>query len=187
MKVADLIDGQAARTRARRVGRSLPVPTLRAPAAARPEEPPPHPTDREMTLELIDALSCRAEQALSGDRPDSGLPHPLTTDRNIGIHLDRATEAQQLLADNGRDGGITTIGVARRLQAKLNEAVIHCIHQLDHRDRQQRARIDELEAALAETVRRTQVLERIVMPAGPVASTSPIGGPPGGRPTERSR
>ncbi|MEZ5379873.1 MAG: hypothetical protein R2733_25485 [Acidimicrobiales bacterium] len=103
------------------------------------------------TLTAIDELGRRAR----GE--DTGLPHPFETDRNLVTYLSAAELAS---TGGGVAGPVGRIG--RRMLAWLlpsqiayNQALVDVIHQLDHRDRQQREEIANLQqkvAALADAI-----------------------------------
>ncbi len=83
-----------------------------------------------------------------GERPE--IPHPFETDRNLSAHLTAATVA----ATGGGAGWRTRVGqlILRQLlpsQLAFNEAMVDVIHQLDHRDRQQREEIADLHQQIA--------------------------------------
>ncbi|MEM7323128.1 MAG: hypothetical protein AAF531_08580 [Actinomycetota bacterium] len=122
--------------------------------------PDPEPfTDRAMTLAIMEQLTDRAVSALRpGDRLTQ-LPHPLVTDRNLGHYLDHASHSHTRLRAATSGPARTVLQPAAVHQANLAEAMIHCLHQLDHRTQQQDQRIRELEADLAEAHRRIGSLE----------------------------
>lgn len=134
----------------RALGRSV-----RRTGRARPDYPPPevsHPTEREVTLDLMAALTERAVAALQGWPPER-LPHPVNTTNNLGLHLDRATAAEQAIGNRAAQvASLPAVGPLTA-QAGFNQALVHTIHQLDHRSRWQERRIVELEAQLAELAR----------------------------------
>ncbi len=123
--------------------------------------PAPEPgqlDERATTMTAISVLTDRAVESLRPlDHPDP-LPHPLTTDTNFGHYLDQATGAQAGLKAKA-SGPQAVLSPSAALQANLGEALIHCLHQLDHRTKAQDRRIRELEAELAEANRRFATLE----------------------------
>lgn len=89
------------------------------------------------------------------EEPD--LPNPLVTDSNFRHYLDQAT------AHQGRIGG-GPLGLGRMAslasnQALFNAAIVHALHQLDHRTRLQQRTITRLEAELAAAHRALSGLE----------------------------
>ncbi|MEL7155726.1 MAG: hypothetical protein AAFN30_03905 [Actinomycetota bacterium] len=85
---------------------------------------------------------------------DPELPPPTLTNTNLRHYLAAAMETQPGFgaADQPTTGGVRSrlrrmIGAPR--QAEFNAAVLHVLHQLDHRGRQQERRIVTLEARLA--------------------------------------
>lgn len=111
-----------------------------------------------MTLAAIELLTERAAETLRPvDHPDP-LPHPLVTDANFAHYL-----AQAATSHTGLQARATSpqaaLSPTTAHQANLGDALIHCLHQLDHRTKRQDRRIRELEAELAETNRRMALLE----------------------------
>lgn len=123
-----------------------------------PAPTPDQLDERAMTIASITALTERATETLRpSDVPDP-LPHPLVTDTNFSHYLDQATNSQAgLQATASSPQAVLSPTVVR--QANLGEALIHCLHQLDHRTKAQERRVRELEAELAEANRKMTLLE----------------------------
>jgi hypothetical protein len=86
------------------------------------------------------------------DEPD--LPNPFVTDANFRHYLDQAT------ANQGGSGLIRALKLLLRGdQALYNAAIVHALHQLDHRSRSQQRTITRLEAELASARRALAALE----------------------------
>ena len=108
------------------------------------------PSDELAETEITKTVTAIGETArrARGERPE--IPHPFETDRNLSAHLTAATVA----ADGGGAGWKARIGrqILRRLlpaQLAYNAAIVDVIHQLDHRDRQQREEIADLHQQIA--------------------------------------
>ena len=76
---------------------------------------------------------------------EADLPNPFVTDANFSHYLDQATVHQ------GRAAGLVRAlrQLGRGDQARYNAAIVHALHQLDHRTRSQQRTITRLEAELA--------------------------------------
>lgn len=113
---------------------------------------PVTPADELAASEMNKTITAISEVArrARGERP--ALPHPYETDANLAAHLSIATAA----ATGGRQGGWRgrlERQVRNRVlpsQQSFDAALIDIIHQLDHRDRQQREEIADLHQQLAE-------------------------------------
>jgi type V secretory pathway adhesin AidA len=81
------------------------------------------------------------------EEPD--FPNPIVTDANFRHYLDQATAHQ----------GPGRIKIGSGDQAHYNAAVVHALHQLDHRTRLQQRTITRLEAELADARRALAALE----------------------------
>jgi hypothetical protein len=114
--------------------------------------------ERAMTMASITALTQRATEALRTSGQPDPLPHPLVTDTNFSHYLDQATNSQASLQATASAPHAVLSPTAAR-QANLGEALIHCLHQLDHRTKAHDRRVRELEAELAEANRRLALLE----------------------------
>lgn len=115
-------------------------------------------SDHNTTLAIMDELTGRAQQALSDAGLLDDLPHPAQTSASLDHHLTTATAAGQHLRRTAT-GPRGTVDPVVGVQARFNEATIHCLHQFDHRSRVQERRITDLESVLAETQRRLATLE----------------------------
>ncbi len=116
----------------------------------------------ELEVPTISADPLDADLDLDLDL-DGELPNPLITDANLHHHLQRATAHEDPTAR--RPGIRGLIGWARdrlaaRRQGAYNRAMVHALHQLDHRTRHQQRTIARLEAELAEARRALAVLDR---------------------------
>lgn len=114
--------------------------------------------ERATTMAAITVLTDRAVESLRPLEHSDPLPHPLTTDTNFGHYLDQATGSHAGLRAKA-SGPQAVLSPSAALQANLGEALIHCLHQLDHRTKTQDRRIRELEAELAEANRRVATIE----------------------------
>ncbi|MEM7274716.1 MAG: hypothetical protein AAF547_16650 [Actinomycetota bacterium] len=127
-------------------------------AAAPDRAGPQPPTDRSTTLAIIDELTERAGDALRDHDDLGGLPHPTVTTATLNHHLAAAADRSEAV-DQRAGGSRRIVDPIVGIQAALNDALIHCVHQLDHRSRLQDRRLTELEARLAEADRRIASLE----------------------------
>ncbi len=102
-------------------------------------------TETAKTIATINETARRAR----GEGP--GLPHPFETDRNLGRFLSTAAVTAGGGGPSGWRGRIGRQILERLLpsQVAFNEALVNIIHQLDHRDRQQREEIADLQQRLA--------------------------------------
>ncbi|MEM8925751.1 MAG: hypothetical protein AAGD35_19790 [Actinomycetota bacterium] len=138
--------------------------------AAAPEAPPaPEPADGG-----VDRIGPLGVDTVTVDHVDSvyagdvgpELPPATVTNRNLRHYLATAMETQPGFANHQARQGVRTR--LRRLlgpagQGDYNAAVLHVLHQLDHRTRSQEHRIAVLEARLAEAnrmLRRAEGVER---------------------------
>lgn len=126
-------------------------------------EPPPEPegaTPAEISdADLDDGPDDRPDNA--GGRPlgldtseEPDLPNPIVTDANLRHYLEQAAQHQGL--SDGRRGRLKPLGLNQTL---YNAAVVHALHQLDHRTRLQQRTISRLEAELADARRALAALE----------------------------
>lgn len=96
------------------------------------------------------------------DPGERDLPNPIVTDANLRHYLEDATaHADDLVAAGGALGR----AVRHRLpgqadQAAYNAAIVHALHQLDHRTKLQQRTIARLEAELADARRALAALEQ---------------------------
>jgi uncharacterized protein YjbI with pentapeptide repeats len=101
--------------------------------------------------------------ALAGDAgAEAELPNPIVTDANLRHYLDQATRFQGDASPptaGGRRARLIAVGPRRLDQTRYNTAMVHAIHQLDHRTRLQQRTIARLEAELADTRRALAALE----------------------------
>ncbi len=129
-------------------------------------EPPTPPSDREVTLTLIDDLGERAAKALHSSNPGQGerseLPQRLVTDRNLAHYLSQAGDATARIADRGAPTGPRWATEAYVDQTAANDAAVNALHQLDHRGTDQRIQLERLEFLISELVGRLERLERQV-------------------------
>lgn len=105
-----------------------------------------------LTIEVIGHIARRAQ----GLPPD--LPHPFTTDTELARYLHAATEIHD--APNAADPDAPrwqavprqaltrVVSSANSTQRQFNDLLINLIHQLDHRDRQQREELADLRQQL---------------------------------------
>jgi hypothetical protein len=96
------------------------------------------------------------EEALGLDDSDGpDLPNPFVTDANLRHYLDLAG------AHQGAATGLLRMvkALGRGDQARYNAAIVHALHQLDHRTRYQQKTITRLEAELASARRALAALE----------------------------
>lgn len=96
------------------------------------------------------------------DPEERDLPNPIVTDANLRHYLEDATaHADELVAAGGALGR----AVRHRLpgqadQAAYNAAIVHALHQLDHRTKLQQRTIARLEAELADARRALAALQQ---------------------------
>lgn len=121
---------------------------------------PPAWNDRRVTLATMEELTTRAVVALDPDRRSAELPNPLISAEKFGHHLRVATSTQaEIRSVVGASSRVMALHPMADRQASLDEALIHCLHQLDHRSQAQDQRIIELESLLADASRRIVALE----------------------------
>ncbi len=103
----------------------------------------PDLSDDALTRSMVEELLRRLQQRLDG-QPGEALAHPLETDALLQFYMERiegAANAQRANADKSRLGKAKT--AARELLAddapdverslRIQDALIHTLHQLDHR------------------------------------------------------
>lgn len=141
------------------VARRVAQPFLAEAHTREPLDPPPHLDDRAIAMATMERLTERATKALRPARYADPLPHPLVTEHTLGHYLQQATATNATLASAVPVGARPALFPLVAGQTALGQALIHCLHQLDHRIQQQDLRITELEAGLAEANRRLGQLE----------------------------
>lgn len=94
------------------------------------------------------------------EQEHQALPNPIVTDANLRHYMDLAGGNQ------GNPDRVATSRLWRRVfgdrhpaQLSYNGAILHALHQLDHRTRLQQRTITRLEAELAETRRALAALQ----------------------------
>ncbi|MFV0526366.1 MAG: hypothetical protein ACK5RL_17925 [Acidimicrobiales bacterium] len=133
---------------------------------------------RRLTAGMLTATYQRVAAALPGvtvDPPMPELNHPVVIADELGRHLTEATATRSGGSEPpgrwsrfGRAWRLASLlaGHDRSVQSRYNTAVVHALHQLDHRTQLQDRVIAELEAQLAEL--RQQVTElRADRPSSP--------------------
>ncbi|MGH1491069.1 MAG: hypothetical protein ACRBK7_17030 [Acidimicrobiales bacterium] len=132
------------------------------------DQPLPPPSDQEATLSLIANLADRAEEALAGQQTQrsDALPSFPITDRNLAHFLSRAEQSSSAIAGRGAPTGPRLASETYIDQATTNDAVINCLHQLDHRTLGGRTQLDRLESMLSETMRRLDRVEALLDGSG---------------------
>jgi hypothetical protein len=97
------------------------------------------------------------------EQGEAALPNPIVTDAYLRHYLEQATLYQGSLAEpTDAERRSRLFAGPRRSgsdQVRYNIAVVHAIHQLDHRTRLQQQTISELEAELADTRRALVAVE----------------------------
>ncbi len=108
----------------------------------------PQEQARIETAKTVEAINETARRA-RGEQ--TGLPHPFETDQNVGRFLSAATAAADGGGIAGLGGRISRLLLTRLLpsQVAYNQALVNLMHQFDHRDRQQREEIADLQQELA--------------------------------------
>lgn len=132
-------------------------------------EPPPMPSDRQVTLALVDRLGHRAADALAqpaqdDQKPDSesALPHTLVTDRNLAHFLTQAGQSSAAIAERGAPTGPRFATDTYVDQTAANDAVVNCLHQLDHRTTGHQIQLERIEFMMSELLRRLERIEAMV-------------------------
>ncbi len=101
--------------------------------------------------ERVKTIAAIAETARRARGEAPALPHPFETDAILAERLQRATELARGRTGSGWAARLERLVAARLLPGQLafNEQLLHALHQLDHRDRQQREEIADLQQQLA--------------------------------------
>ncbi len=94
-------------------------------------------------------IDLRAMELDDDGADDPELPNPLVTDANLRHFMDTATANQGPMEAQG----LRRFKPRRNQQARYNAAIVHALHQLDHRTRLQQRTITRLEAELADARR----------------------------------
>lgn len=145
------------KTKATERGMWLPGRHGRQPVAI--AELPPTPSDKQVTMALMDNLSQRAVRALENE---SDLPHQVVTDGNLARFLGRATDASESIAARGAPTGPRFAADTYMDQATANDSVVNALHQLDHRSLGQRHQLEDVESSISDLLRRMERLEEIL-------------------------
>ena len=93
---------------------------------------------------------------------EARLPNPMVTDTNLDHYLQQATLHQGVpggASGGGRWSRLLSSLAGFRHQTRYNAAILHAMHQLDHRTQCQQRTIARLEAELADTRRALAAIE----------------------------